>query len=268
MKPSFGMIPRTGVLKTTDSLDSIGFVACHAKSLRPLLDFTRVRGPDYPFVYRHVDSAGTQPKPEEEPWRVGFVRTHTWHGAANYARDAVVSLAERISQEPDFNVEEIAWPDLLHAAHEVHSLIYAKSLSYYFQSEAKLSSYISPIMSEMIAAGQEISTSQFQDALRKQEDIAQAVDELFTGYDFVISLGTSSIAPERGVEEIPDPSLIWTLSQLPSVAIPAFRGPGDLPFGAQFVSRRWNDYRLLQGIEQLADRGVLPAGSQPVLRWQ
>ena len=42
MKPSFGMIPRTGVLKTTDSLDTIGFVAAHAKSLRKILDHTRV----------------------------------------------------------------------------------------------------------------------------------------------------------------------------------------------------------------------------------
>jgi hypothetical protein len=51
---------------------------------------------------------------------------------------------------------------------------------------------------------------------------------------------------------------------VPSVAAPLFRCPDNLPFGAQFVSRRWNDYLLLQGIERLVEIGILPAGSQTV----
>ena len=110
MKPSFGLIPRTGVLKTTDSLDTIGFVATHARSLRTVLDILRVRGPDYPFVYRNVDRLGTNPKPNREGWRVGFVKTHTWNGATAYARNAIEDLVGRIAREDDFSVEEIKWP--------------------------------------------------------------------------------------------------------------------------------------------------------------
>ena len=268
MKPSFGMIPRTGVLKTTDSLDTIGFLAGHAKSLRPLLEHMRVRGPDYPFVYQHVDAKGANPKSGGEPWKVGFVKTHTWNGATDYVRRAVEDLAGRISRESGFEVMELEWPEGLEAAHEVHSTIYAKSLSYYFQQEAKSSSYISPIMSEMIAEGQGIGTVEFRRALRSQERMADTIDGLLGGYDLILSLGTSSTAPIRGEVELPDPSLVWTLAHVPSVAAPAFRGPDGLPFGAQFVARRWDDYRLLQGVEELVERGVLAAGSQPVDRWQ
>lgn len=266
MKPSFGMIPRTGVLKTTDSLDTIGFLASHANSLRTILDISRVKGPDYPFVYRGVDNSGVYPKPQGAPWRVGFVRTHTWQYAAPYVKDAVENLAKRIGKEDGFEVEEIEWPNAMHDAHRVHALLYAKSLSYYFQHEAQMSSSISPIMNEMIEAGVGIDFAEYKAALQNQERLCGDLDWLFSGFDFVLSLGTATSAPTRGIEELPDPSLIWTLGHMPSVAAPVFRCPNGLPFGVQFVSRRWNDYLLLQGVEELVARGVLPSGSLPIVR--
>lgn len=261
MKPSFGMIPRTGVLKTTDSLDTVGFLCAHGKSLRPVLDALRVRGPDYPFVFRHVDLQGETPKDIAKPWRVGFANTHVWEGALPYARESVTKLVDRLSRNPKFQVEEISWPAPLEQSHATHATIYAKSLSYYFQQEAEAGTDISPIMASMIEDGRKISSAEFLAAIENQEDLAQAADSLFKPYDFVISLGTSSSAPLRHEVEIPDPSLIWTLCQLPSVAVPTSRCPAGMPFGIQVVSRKYDDYRLLQAVEAMIDEGVLPAGS-------
>lgn len=264
MKPSFGMIPRTGVLKTTDSLDTIGFVAAHANSLRSILDITRVKGPDYPYVYKNVDSRGVRPKSNDRPWRVGFVKTHTWERATLYARQSVEGLAKRIASEDEFEVEEIEWPIDLHTSHDIHSIIYNKSLSYYFQNEMKIDSQVTPIMKQMIEDGESISPAEFKLALTRQNILCKTLDQLLSSYDIVLSLGTSSSAPPRGVEELPDPSLIWTMGHVPVIAAPVFRCPNGLPFGAQFVSRRWNDYLLIQGIEELVDRGILPEGSQRI----
>ena len=264
MKPSFGLIPRTGVLKTTDSLDTIGFLAAHGGSLRPLLDAIRVRGPDYPFVYRNVDKGGDRPKAAGRPWKVGVVRTHTWDGARDYARVAVETLAKRIADVPGFEVVDLPWPEDLHEAHAAHAQIYAKSLAYYFQQEAKSLKEISPIMTRMIEEGRAVPNDVYRSALGAQERMAARVDELFAGVDIVLSLGTSSTAPPRDESELPDPSLIWTLCHVPSVGIPVTRSPAGLPLGVQMTSRRWNDYLLLQAIEELIDKGVLPAGSTPV----
>ena len=266
MKPSFGMIPRTGVLKTTDSLDTVGFVAAHAKSLGTLLDHTRVKGPDYPFVYKNVDRQGDRPKASNVPWRVGFVKTHTWDTATPYAQQAIEGLASRIGREEGFEIEEIEWPGDLHAAHDIHSIIYNKSLAYYFQNEKKMDSQVTSIMKKMIEAGESINPAEFRLALKRQESHCERLDQLLSPYDIVLSLGTSSSAPLRGVEELPDPSLIWTLGHVPSIAAPVFRCPEGLPFGAQFVSRRWNDYLLIQGVEELVDRGILASGSQIILK--
>ena len=135
MKPSFGLIPRTGVLKTTDSLDTIGFVAAHGSSLRSILNYVRVRGPNYPFVFEHLDARGDRPKPEDEIWKVGFVKTHVCSRAQPYVHSAVEDLANRIGSEPGFEVEEISWPSKLADTHRVHESIYNKSLSYYFKRQ-------------------------------------------------------------------------------------------------------------------------------------
>jgi Asp-tRNA(Asn)/Glu-tRNA(Gln) amidotransferase A subunit family amidase len=264
MKPSFGTIPRTGVLKTTDSLDTVGFVAAHAKSLRPILDVVRVRGPNYPFVYKNIDKRGEYPKNRNHPWRVGFVKTHTWSVAAPYAQCAIEELANRIGSEEGFELEEIEWPKDLYESHHIHSVIYNKSLSYYFQNEKKFDSEITEIMKKMIKIGDTTGQEEFTLALKLQENYCERLNEQLSAYDFVLSLGTASSAPIRGVEELPDPSLIWTLGHIPSISAPVFRCPERLPFAAQFISKKWSDYVLLQAIEELVDRNILPSGSMKI----
>jgi Asp-tRNA(Asn)/Glu-tRNA(Gln) amidotransferase A subunit family amidase len=265
MKPSFGLIPRTGVLKTTDSLDTIGFVTSHAKNLRPLLNVVRVSGPDYPNVYKNVDKNGSYPKSSGRPFRVGYVKTHTWDTAENYVKRDIENLALRIGAEQGFDLEEITWPDPEGEAHSVHLSIYNKSLAYYFKNEMKDDTNVTKIMKEMIEAGKLINLVDFRRALQRQETISAQISRLFEPYDFVLSVGTASSAPLRGDEELRDPSLIWTLAHLPVVAAPAFRCPGGLPYGVQFVSSRWKDYMLLQGIEELVNRGILMPGSEPII---
>ena len=262
MKPSFGMIPRTGVLKTTDSLDTIGFLAAHGKSLRVILDVVRVKGPDYPFVYNNVDTIGSYPKKSNCKWKVGFVKTHTWDTAENYAKTAISDLVDKISKIDGFELQLLDWPSSLSNAHKIHSNIYSKSLAYYFKQEARFTSEVSEVMQEMIQEGAKISIKEYQSALLQQDQLIDDLDKLLEPYDFIISLGTSSSAPLRGKEEIPDPSLIWTLGHIPSILAPVFRCPQGLPFGVQFISRRWNDYKLLQAMEELIEKNILPSGSQ------
>src|SRR3990167_8157472 len=73
-KPSFGTIPRTGMLKTTDSLDQIGFFTVHAEDLRRLFDSMRVKGENYPISNAALADESRQ-KSKGDKWRVGFART-------------------------------------------------------------------------------------------------------------------------------------------------------------------------------------------------
>ena len=46
----FGLIPRTGILKTLDTLDHVCLMAKTAKDIETCLQAARVRGSNHPFV--------------------------------------------------------------------------------------------------------------------------------------------------------------------------------------------------------------------------
>ena len=54
LKPSFGTLPRTGVLKTADTLDQIGLFTIHFEDLSYIFHSIRLRGKNYPFIHKFV----------------------------------------------------------------------------------------------------------------------------------------------------------------------------------------------------------------------
>lgn len=257
MKPSFGLLPRTGMLKTTDNLDTIGFFSAHQADLRRLLDGLRVRGGNYPIVQAKVDAYS--PKPDGVPWRVAFIKTHTWDGATDYVKQDIQNWVATLGGEKDIEILEIDEPELLNDAHSVHAITYEKALAYYFKEEFKRHELISPIMYEIIDSGNKITQAQYLAALDSQVEMASAMDALLADFDAFISIGTASAAPLRDQVESPDSSLIWTLTYLPTVALPLFKSSEGLPFGLQIGARRYNDYRLLDFLDELKEREIIPS---------
>lgn len=264
-KPSFGTIPRTGMLKTTDSLDTIGFFTIHQEDLRLVFDAIRVHGPNFPFLFKAFTDRTRQYKPAGRPWKIGFVKTHTWKFAEGYARERMLAFVERLGKANDVAVEEADLSAAMECAHAVHATIYNKALSYYFEEEAKSADFISDIMKKMIGAGREISIERYHRALEEQAALCHEMDEFLQGYDAVVCLSTAGEAPDRGVPEQPDPALMWTLTHLPAVSAPVFLSPGGLPFGLQIVSRRYNDYLLLSLLDHLLAEGLLETAQPKTL---
>lgn len=262
MKPSFGLIPRTGVLKTTDSLDTVGFISTHGENLVHILNALRVSGPDYPFVYKNIDCRVR----DNNKIKIGYIKTYTWDSAEEYVVNAIKNIISEIEGIEKIQVEEIILPEKFNHAHEVHERIYNKSLAYYFQQESKLGSKISTVMKKMIDDGNKITIDQYVEALKNQEHLAGDLSKnILKDYDMVISIGTASTAPKRNITELPDPSLIWTLCHIPSVSIPLGRDEQNLPFGIQFISKRWGDYQLLELVKKYINAGILKKGSMPIL---
>ncbi|WP_306534113.1 amidase [Geobacter sp.] len=263
-KPSFGLIPRTGMLKTTDSLDSVGFFTSRYEDIRRVFEVLRVHGPNYPKSHQAFQDPARVRKPEIRPWRVAFAKTHTWENAPQYAKSAIVAWLNKVSATGDIEVIEPALPEQIADAHRIHSTIYDKTLAYYFAKEFERSELISPIMNDMIRHGNEITPEEYLSVLEEQSELCLLMDEFCSGYDVLISLSTAGSAPPRHQIEEPDPSLMWTLTHLPVVSVPVFLAPDGLPFGLQITSRRYNDYLLLNFTDHLRSLGLIPEGVNPL----
>ena len=243
-KPSFGLILNTGVLKTTDLLDTIGFISSHGKSFRDILDVTSKKGPNYPFVYQNIDQKNVNLENDKKPWRVGFIKTNIWDEARSYVKNSIEELVNRISNIDNFIVEEVYWPTSLNNLHELHQIIYSKSLGYYFLKEQKQSNLISESMLNLIHKSENISKESYVNALSNQETVIKDINNLIMPYDFLIGISTSSSAPVRSNKELDDPSLIWIFITYTTLSVPMFRCPENLPYGIQLIASKWSDYRL------------------------
>lgn len=263
-KPSFGLIPRTGMLKTTDSLDTIGFFTSKYEDLQTLFEVIRVHGSNYPLSNDALNDEKRQNKSPGKPWKIAFVKTHTWENAFDYAKESITEFVNKINVLKDAEVEIAELPEPVKHSHNVHQTIYDKTLSYYFQEELQNPEFISPVMNEIFIRGRKISVEQYHKALRDQEVITNSMDSFFDNYDVLISLSTAGEAPPREETERPDPSLIWTLAHLPVVCAPAFISPGGLPFGVQFAARKYNDKLLFRFTDYLRKSGLIPEGTNPL----
>ena len=253
-KPSFGLIPRTGILKTTDTLDTVGFFATKVSMLRLLFNILRVRGPNYPWSkYGH--------KPLDRKFKIAILQPP---GAEKYATQELLYWAYQtgmVFKIFDYNRYH-AW---FERAEEAHRIIYHKCLSYYFKREMEQPDLISDTFKDLVAEGLSYSNAHYKMALQQQKVISNKFDSLFDMFDILINLSSAGHAPENEAERGEDSCAIWTLCGMPVVNIPVFTSPNGLPFGLQVIARRYEDHKLLDFVGDLVLRGLAPFGTCPKL---
>lgn len=242
-KPSFGLVARTGVLKTLDTLDHVTWFGRNIDDIELMLNVLRLRGRNYPFIYEKIDLREKINK--KKNWKIAFVRTPVWGHAEEYTRKALLDFVDNLAKT-GVQVKEKKLPQLFDRAHDVHETIYVKSLSYYFKNEyTNHLDLLSDVMREMIEKGNKISVRRYRKELENQNILSARLEKFFYGFDAVITHSTAAEAPYGFFpSEKKDPCLIWTLCRVPVMGIPAFKGPGGLPFGMQLVSPRYRDYSL------------------------
>jgi Asp-tRNA(Asn)/Glu-tRNA(Gln) amidotransferase A subunit family amidase len=258
-KPTFGTLPRTGMLKTTDSLDSIGLFATNIDDCRLLFDAMRVKGPDYPLVNRLLENSDNQKPINQGKWKIAvlFDQVNVCKKYEQYALETFEVFVRDISKLSCISIEYPAFDSSINEVHSKQEILYHKSLAYYFKNEFKKKDLISQVMFDIISEGNKISLEEFRSAQDFQKNLTNELQILLSNYDFIITLSTAGIAPQFGTAiDKADTCLIWTMAGLPVVNVPAFFKNG-IPFGFQIISRKYTDYKILHFLEELINNGIL-----------
>ena len=255
-KPSFGLIPRTGILKTLDTLDHICLMARCVNDLRIALDTARVKGRNHPYIKNSLDSENNHQ--QDRVYKIAFLKTSTWENTENYTKEAIEKFANNLSKEKNVNIEEIEFSPELSTIHQNHALIYEKALSYYFSDEIENSRpEVSEIFLEMTDRGKQTTVEEYHKGLKTQVMHMKEFDELSQKYDFFMTNSVAGVAPRLdNPSESDDPCLIWTYLHAPSITLPLFTGPEDMPFGLQMVSSRYKDHELLDIAEEIEQKYI------------
>jgi len=243
-KPTFGVVPRTGTLKTTDTLDTIGCMARSTSDIMLLFDILRVKGRDYPLIDKKLISPDLSAL---SVIRIGYINDGLWvfDGFQKYTFEAFQEYLEKLSNIPNVELVNLTSIHKLNRIHTVHSQIYDKTLSYYFKNEFNEHHKMSDIMKTAIENGQKISFEEYKKALDIQAKLRIEIENKLKEIDILLTISTAGEAPLLNEEEPADTCLIWTFLGMPSLSLPKFKGPNGLPFGLLVTAKRYDDYKLL-----------------------
>jgi Asp-tRNA(Asn)/Glu-tRNA(Gln) amidotransferase A subunit family amidase len=254
-KPTHGLIPRTGILKLSSTLDHVGFFSRSIEDLRLLakeLAGYDDRDPDTRPRARVPFQKISREAPPIEPM-LAFVKTPHWERVTLEAKEAFAELVEALGDR----VEEVELFPSAADAWGWHKTIMEADMAASFEREWQLGrDKLSEPLRSLIERGREVRAVDYQRAQRGIPQIVESFDELFMErYDAILTPAAPGSAP-KGLGSTGDPAFctLWTLCGMPALTLPLMQDSGGLPIGVQLVGRRNFDARLLRTARWLAAR--------------
>lgn len=251
-KPTFGLIPRTGVLLQSPTLDTLGVFARSTEDAALLVEVLAGHDPadaaTQPIPTPRL-LATAQSKPPVIPM-LAYVRLPGHDDADEDMRGAIDELVALLGDQ----CFEAPLPAAFNDADAIRKRInFAEMSKCYYGLERRGRAQMSPVLTAAIDEGKAVPVRDYLAALDWRNLLNVALEEIFERCDAILTLATTGPAPE-GLDSTGSPIFngVWTLCGTPAVTVPLFSAANGLPMGVQLVGRRGDDARLLRTARWLA----------------
>ncbi len=245
-KPTFGLIPRSGVLRTSRWLDTVGTFGRTLEDAAMLADVLAgydAADPDTrpSAAPRILDTALSDPP---VPPQLAFVKTPAWGDIDADCAQGFTELCDALGERCDeFDLPGIYAEGAL-AQRRLHLAEFAHNLRHYYSHGAER---LAAETRAAIEEGGAISAGDYLAALDWRHTLYTGLEEIFARYDAIITPATSGEAPSGlGSTGSAAFNVLWTLTGVPAVTLPLLSGANGLPIGVQLIGRRHNDGRLMR----------------------
>jgi Asp-tRNA(Asn)/Glu-tRNA(Gln) amidotransferase A subunit family amidase len=249
-KPTFGLIPRSGVLTQSSSLDTIGVMGRSVEDLALVTDALQ--------AYDQRDAASlaiSRPRllaTATEDWPlpplIAFVKTHAWGEAEAATHSAFGELVEELGGQVTEVSLDITTERGLAAARTVQSVELATHYGPLLDRSPEL---ISKGLAARIEDGRRVRGVDYFTALTAREGFYTTVQQLFTEYGTILTPAALGPAPkDHGTTGSPVFCGFWTYLGVPAVTLPLLETDG-MPMGVQLIGARRDDGRLLRSARWL-----------------
>jgi Asp-tRNA(Asn)/Glu-tRNA(Gln) amidotransferase A subunit family amidase len=255
MKPSHGLVSRTGVLPLSRSLDHVGPFARSIADIALMLDV--MAGYDAEDLDTRPVAARNFRQIAAEEFglapRFAFVKTPVWNKADADAREAFEDLAEELGE--DCFIYDL--PESYASAWDAQRTIMAVEMAHNLGKLAdEGGDKISSKFNDLVAEGRRVSATRYLAALAEARSLRGSLEELFQQEcTAILTPAAPGVAPE-GLASTGDPafSSLWSLTGLPAITLPLLAGDNGMPIGVQIVGAAGDDARLLRTANWLVER--------------
>jgi Asp-tRNA(Asn)/Glu-tRNA(Gln) amidotransferase A subunit family amidase len=245
-KPTHGLIPRSGIMKLSRTLDHVGVFARTiedvALATEQLVGWDEADPDTHPRAHIPFTDIAAQEPPL--PPRLAFVKGPVWHQAEPETHEAFAELAAELGE----SVAEIELPPGAERALEWHRIVMHAEMAANLDLEwEKGRDQLSESLRGQLADGRALPALDYQKALARIPLLNEAFGEIFREFDALLTPSAPGSAP-RGLDATGDPAFctLWTFCGMPAINLPLMRASNGLPLGVQLVGARGDDARLLR----------------------
>jgi Asp-tRNA(Asn)/Glu-tRNA(Gln) amidotransferase A subunit family amidase len=251
IKPSHGLVPRTGVLQLSRTLDHVGPFARSIDDLALALDAIAgydSEDPDTrPVGARNFSAIAADDFPVAP--RFAFVRTPVWDKADPDAREAFEELAGELGED----CFRFDLPDRYGAAWESQRVIMATEMAHNLGGLVdEGGDMISKTTRDLIEEGRKTNAAHYLDAVSGAKALREELNQLFRQQcNAIITPSSPGAAPKGTATGNPAFCTLWTYLGLPAITIPLMTSASGMPLGVQLVGASGDDARVLRTAQAL-----------------
>ncbi len=244
-KPSYGLISRNGVLRTSFSLDQIGMFGRKVEDVA-MLAKVLIKKDKYDAATIHYSTENilseTRKGPIFEPKFI-FYKTDHWKIIDKKSRESFEYFIKSFKK----NIEIFDTPSYFKDIHKYHQIIHETDLAnnfsvYYKKFKKKLSKY----MQDAISNGNKYTAKEYAEAIDFMKRSYESYEEVFEDYHGVLSPSSPGVAPKglksTGTAEF---NKVWSYLGTPCISLPLLEGENNLPLGVQLIGNKYDDHRFL-----------------------
>jgi Asp-tRNA(Asn)/Glu-tRNA(Gln) amidotransferase A subunit family amidase len=245
-KPTHGLIPRSGIMKLSRTLDHVGVFARTIEDVallaEQLVGWDEADPDTRPRARMPLSEIAAQEPPL--PPRLAFVKGPVWGRAASETHEAFAELAAELGEY----LTEIELPGGAEGALEWLRIIMHAEMAANLDLEWERGrDQLSESLRTQLADGRALSALDYQKALARIPLLNEAFAGIFREFDVLLTPSAPGSAP-HGLDATGDPAFctLWTLCGMPAINLPLMRSTDGLPLGVQLVGSRGDDARLLR----------------------
>ena len=244
-KPTHGLIPRSGALELSRTLDQVGVFTRSVEDAALMAQVLTGFDPEDPDTRaraqpHYVAVAGSEPP---LPPRFAFAKTPLWEHADPTTREAFAELTEALGGA----ATEVTLAAGFERARDMHKIVMEVEMAHNLGRDYdKIGAGLSEKLRSLIESGRTHSAVSYCTARAGIEPLNAALDEIFSAYDAILTPATPGEAPPAETTGNPVFCSTWTYLGTPAVSLPLMASESGLPLGVQLVGRRGNDARLLR----------------------
>ena len=246
LKPTYGLVSRTGVIPQSDSCDTVGILCRNVNDAWLILKSIIGYDPKDKRSSIQAESFNISENLENFIPKIGFLNKYFMEESDEQVKNSTLSALKSLSNK-GATIEELELKIDFESGFQSHRIVQQSEMAQWHEPlYSKYQNKYKPITLEYIKSGFTQNATDYINALEFRNRMRKVFIDSLKSFDVLI-MPTASGLPPKDLSRTGDTRFQspWTFTGLPSIAIPAGLSENGLPQSIQLVGAPFKEEKLL-----------------------